>query len=969
VAQSHLQFQPTRYQRISRWGVILVLLGTVALELVVPFFAWQWTRLPFPGVLFEHTLVVSGVYSDSWDVEFPKNPSARLVGINGGSVSNSRDMGQVWQTMSAGQAADLVFEPRNGSPLVTVQTILRDFRLQAWIAQFWLPYLVGLVYLGIGVWVFRYRGYERPGQSFALFCAFVALVTGTLFDLNTTHIFTRIWTAAMPLAAAALVHLGMVFPEEGSLTRRWPALRFFPYPIAIVLTLIAQIYLYDANDPWAYITYWRWIYAFLALALLTIFALMFYARARTVSGIVRQQVRIILVGSLLAFLPIVVYMILAGLAFRVTFYTTLYLPPLVIFPLFIAYAILRYKLLGMDLVISRGLAYTILVAAVAGAYILVLTVVGRTAGINLAGSSPLLLALFVVILILVFNPLREAAERLADRLLGRQRVDYRSALQDYSHELVATPLELPAILKRLLAQIEPVSHSAPAVVFLYDRRHGLYTPHQFSGFVEPESGTLGFDPDSNLVGWLSDLAEPVYLLDPATPQRSPRLTAPERQTLEALGLVLFLPLRGQRKLSGWVALGPRLSGEPYSPDDLNFLAALVDQTAIAIENAQLLTDLEKQVIRLDALREIGEAVDLRQDPEDLLSLIYEQTHRVIGADNFYVALYDQTRQEFRMAYYVEEGDRQAPPNPTWLLGTFLTSEIVRQRRFLVTDDYLAERERRGIPDSGRQAKAWLGVPLISGPGGRVLGVLNVSSFQPGHRYTQEQVQLMGTIADQAAVAIDRMRLYQEMEVRATELATLYEVSRTINSTLDLSAVLDLIMNKVVEILDVQAGSLLLLDDETGDLVFQVALGTSDSQRLIGRSHSVNTGIRGHVVQRGKAQIVNDVQSDSRWDNEVDRDTEFVTRSVLCVPLISRDRVIGVIEVINRRDPETPARTGRSARSRRGHLLGPGLGSCAQPHRRTNGPGGRRHQRLYLRVRGRDDDVHRHGRIYRSPSLS
>lgn len=1062
--------RPTPYERLSYWAIALLLAGTVAVELAVPVVAWRWQQQPFLGFFVEHTLVVSGIRNPAWGVKVPPNPTARLAAINGQPVESSRALNRFLRNRSAGEQVTLTFQYRDGSSLGPLPVTLRRFPRGDRLAMFWLPYAVGLFYLAIGGWAFFHRGRERPGQSFALFCAFTALSTGTLFDLNTTHLFPRIWTAALPFAGAALIHLAMVFPEEGRLTRRWPAIRFFPYPIAIALAAVAEWRLYTPGDAWAYIPPWRWCYTFLAMALLVFLGLMFYTRARTLSGIVRQQVRLILLGSLLAFLPIAVYLLLAGLAVYISFKPALFLPPLVSFPAFIAYAILRYRLLHIDLVVSRGLAYTLLIAAVAGAYFLLLSLVGQALGLDVTGGHPLLVTLFVVLLILVFNPLRAGSEHLADRLLGRVRVSYRQALEGFSRELVTTPLEVPSIVQRLLAQIEPVSHAAPMLIYLYDPLQDRYTLRQAVRFVPPQGVDVSFGRDDNLVRWLTEQGHPLYLEE----QTHPWLSNRQRERLQALELVLFLPLRGRgrhdpsgERLVGWVALGRRLSGEPYSPNDLAFLAALADQTAIAMDNARLLAearqradelvalqqtaldissrreipvllqsiverasrllnatgggiylvegdppqeqlrmvvsynlgqdyantvlqkgegvagrvlltgqpmrvkdyqqfegqvtafaaapfrsvmgvplkweegvigvldvvdanpartfnqeeewllslfanqaaialhnarlfaDLERRVIQLDALRQIGQAVDLRQNLDDLLALIYEQTRRVMEADNFYVALYDPARQELRLAYYVQEGQRRQPEPATWPLGAGLISQVVLERRPLVTDDYLAECRRRGIPYTGTPGRAWLSVPLLSG--GQVSGVLNVSSFRPDYRYTPDQVQLLSAIADQAAAAIDRMRLYQEMEARAAELLTLNEVSRTINSTLDLPVVLDLIMSKVIELLNVEAGSLLLVDEDTGDLVFQVALGTPVSQKLTGRRHPRGRGIAGHVAQTGQAEIINDVQSDPRWNHQVDQAVGFVTRSILCVPMISRDRVVGVIEVLNHRD--------------------------------------------------------------------
>ncbi|MBN1659370.1 MAG: GAF domain-containing protein [Anaerolineae bacterium] len=897
------------YHSMTRLTVLLLLLGTLAVDLVAPVVAWQWIRHPFPGFFLEHTLVISDVMGQDWDTSFRSDALWRLTEIEGQPVESGRDVRQWMDLASPGDVLDvtLAARPDSGGGVQTRPITVQTFPVRDWITLFWLPYGIALVYLIIGGWVFFHRGDRATGQSFALFCAAVTLGVSLLFDADTTHLFSRVWTAALPLAAASLIHLALVFPERGPFVNRWPTIRFVPYALAAPVILISQIRLYSPTDPWAYITPWRWSYAALGAAVVVFFLIMLYTRVHSISEVTRRQVRIILVGALLSFAPITIYFILAGVPVTISFQPTLYMPPLIIFPLFVAYAILRYKLLGMDLFITRGLAYSILTAGVVGIYAFVALVLGQTIGFEIQGE-PVALVLAIIVLLFVLNPLREGVERMVDRLLDRQRLDYRQLLEQFSRDLVTTPLELPDILDRLLAQIDPVVHSAPALVFLHDPLSDRYLLQMARNYVAPDDRDTSFPGDTPLATRLIKKGGPLYLIDTGGAMLFPVPPTPEEEQAQALGLVLYLPMRGKRdsdRLTGYMALGPRLSGEPYIPDDLTFLAAVVDQATIAIENARLVDNLEQQVVRLDVLRKIGEAVDLRKELEDLLDLIYEQMCLILKVDNFYVALYDPVRRQFEMAYYVEEGVRREPDNKIWPLGTGLTSQIVRTGEPIVTADYISECERRGLPFGGRPAKAWLGMPLgASGRSGRVLGVLNISSFRRDYRYTDEQVQIVRAVSDQAAVAIDRMRLYREMEVRAAELATLNEVGRTINSTLDLPSVLDMIMNKVLGLLDVEAASLLLVDDESGDLVFQVVLGGPDSQALIGRHLPAGQGIVGLVAESGQAQIVNNVQTDPRWDRRVDMDSGFITRSVLCVPMIHRGRIVGVIEVINHRD-ESP----------------------------------------------------------------
>jgi signal transduction histidine kinase len=143
-------------------------------------------------------------------------------------------------------------------------------------------------------------------------------------------------------------------------------------------------------------------------------------------------------------------------------------------------------------------------------------------------------------------------------------------------------------------QVQSAGHLTPVLLFLYDPAVGRYTRRQASGLVETEDVEVSFRPDGGLARWLSEQDLPVYLPDAGEQLLAEKLSDEERQELGSLGLVLFLPLRGKSagnttgdRLRGWVALGPRPSGEPYSPNDLHLLAAVANQTAIALESIHL----------------------------------------------------------------------------------------------------------------------------------------------------------------------------------------------------------------------------------------------------------------------------------------------------------------------------------------------------------------------------------------------
>ncbi len=136
--------------------------------------------------------------------------------------------------------------------------------------------------------------------------------------------------------------------------------------------------------------------------------------------------------------------------------------------------------------------------------------------------------------------------------------------------------------------------------------------------------------------------------------------------------------------------------------------------------------------------------------------------------------------------------------------------------------------------------------------------------------------------------------------RAQQQATLNEVARSLSSTLELEPLLQNILQAAVEILQCEAGSLLLMDESSGELIFKVSIGPV-AQDLLGVRIPPGVGVVGKAIDRRQPIIVNDVQHSKEWFRDTDQRTGFVTRALIVVPMQVKDKVIGVIEVINKRD--------------------------------------------------------------------
>ena len=138
----------------------------------------------------------------------------------------------------------------------------------------------------------------------------------------------------------------------------------------------------------------------------------------------------------------------------------------------------------------------------------------------------------------------------------------------------------------------------------------------------------------------------------------------------------------------------------------------------------------------------------------------------------------------------------------------------------------------------------------------------------------------------------------KVQTSAKRLAILTDVVKTANSILEPRKVIELVMEKIRHLIPSEAWSLLMVDEDKQELVFEAALGAKGRDVAAFRL-KIGEGVAGWVAQSGKPAIVNDVARDPRFTQRVDSRTQFETRSILCAPLVSRGRTIGVLEILNK----------------------------------------------------------------------
>ncbi|PKK91245.1 MAG: hypothetical protein CVV64_05600 [Candidatus Wallbacteria bacterium HGW-Wallbacteria-1] len=156
-----------------------------------------------------------------------------------------------------------------------------------------------------------------------------------------------------------------------------------------------------------------------------------------------------------------------------------------------------------------------------------------------------------------------------------------------------------------------------------------------------------------------------------------------------------------------------------------------------------------------------------------------------------------------------------------------------------------------------------------------------------------------SMKDTMAMDMHLQYLQDQLQETRDELFALVEVCTLINSVLDVSKLIEIIMEMAKKVLNAEASSLMLIDEKTGELVFKVAHGEV-GEKIKEIRIPQGKGIAGWVAQSGKSLLISDVTKDSRFYSAADEKTNFKTRSIICAPLISKEKTLGIVEVLNKR---------------------------------------------------------------------
>ena len=902
VAQSMQRNMQVGFQRYNtlinqslQWIVLIYQAIAVIAFVLGLLYANRWFQQPFLGAFYEHTLVLNGTgpaeSTPAWSLFQQVVVGDQLTAIDGKPMKSSRDVRQALESHFPGEDVTLTVHAKSGE-VRDIRITLYPFPNSSRTVYFIVPTILSAVFLVASWWIFGLRRNEPAGRAFSLFTASLSIVTGTYFNLITTHEFTWLWVLACGVSGGALFDLGLSFPLEPRLVINRPYLRWSGFVVGLFLIFLSYLTLFNFEKPTAYILSWQYIYGFIALNILLYIGINFYHAFYAPSPVVKTQSRTILVGTFLAFAPVGVW--LASSFLTPTNFSPYLFLPLAFFPLTIGYTILRFRFLRTDDFVRRGFMYVLLTILVVVPYAAFVTGAGLLFHqSSFSANNPYLVGGSILLLVLILEPLRTRLQNQVDTIFFRGERAFAEKLQDFSHRLT-TAMDLNSIGLILREQIASTLAPSRVHVYTYDSLNDFFSA--LPGDDRRPTSDIRFTATSPFVRYFAVERLPLYLDNTAT---LPLSLQTEQSRLALLGARLFIALPGKQRINGWLALGPRLSGQPYTPRDLRFLENICDQASVAIERMQTVAHLERQIQEMNALTRVSQGVNVTLTFDDVLELIYAQTAQIIPTSHFHITLYNKPSDYYYYGFCVENNERISErENLPFSATTGLAPDVIAKSRQTITQDYVHECQARNLTPALESVFAWMGVPLNAGA--ESIGALSVGSRDGATTYTRGQLELLQAIADQTAGAIVKARLLEESQQRTHQLSTLNEITRQLTSTLELGPLLQNILENAVGILNCEAGSLFLVDEQTKELVFKVTVGPV-AANLIGQRLPQGTGIVGRAVQTRGPVIENEESHTASRFKGVDQQTGFASRSLMAVPLQVKDHVTGVVEVINRRD--------------------------------------------------------------------
>ena len=464
--------------------------------------------------------------------------------------------------------------------------------------------LIALIYLGIGLYVLLRRWSAPKSTHFYVFCL-VSFVFYSFHYVGNWSSFDQIiyWAnvVAWLMQPALFLHFALTFPEPKEFVRK----RRWVVPMVYLPgLLLLSIHLWVLRTR-AATELLRWnldrVEMFYLATLFAVAAMVFwntYRRAHT--PILRQQLKWVTRGTILAITPFTLFYVVPFLAGALpSTLMTVSAFSLVFLPLTFGYAIVRYRLMDVDIIFKRGMAYTLAAAAILGLYFGAVGVAAEIVHTRMPSAGPAGLIVAMIVAALLFDPIKSWIQERLDRVFYRKRYDYRRTLIEFGRDL-SSETDLDKMLSSVTDRLARTLLVDRLAVFLA----GPDQPEHFhlaKSFGISDTGAL------DLTFLERERFEAGHLFYENTHQAL-RETPTAQQAIARLDLNYYIPCTVQSRTIAVLGLGKTIEGDFLSSEDVELLQTLAGYIGIAIQNARLYASLEQKALQYERLKDFNENI-------------------------------------------------------------------------------------------------------------------------------------------------------------------------------------------------------------------------------------------------------------------------------------------------------------------------------------------------------------------------